>query len=989
MIYRIKMRQILLFIIFFPLVVYAQNSKIIDSLKLELKKADSDSLKIEINNQLFKNYYQYNPEASRKYYTEILSLADDSNNKKGMYKGYFAKAVYFTMLSRLDSALHYFKRAQNYAKKLDGDKPNIEALLAISHTYLWKNEFDSARSAGLMSLELSEKIHDSTKVAVNFKNLGEIYSMENNLDSATSFYLKAIRILESTGKGQSKLGDLYAAIGEVYMNLDELDKAQEFLNKSIAVFKKIHDKDGTMFASAMMGGLYFNKEEYNEAIETLLTVLKYYQSVGDPYRISETNRYLGLAYLNKSNYTEAEKYLSDAVDKGRQADEPINLAETLMAHGKLYLQKKSFSKAQKSFVEADGLYSDVGFLKGKLKSTQMLSQLYEKTKEYARSNAYLKAYTELKDSLNDVENASVVQELEAQYQNEKQQHQIDLLEAQNQLKEREKSRQRNIFISSIIVALIVIFLLYSLYRTNQRANKKLKELDALKSRFFANISHEFRTPLTLISGPVEDRLKLTGLDQEERAELEMVHRNSKQLLNLVDQLLDLSKIESGGLKLNIECGDLSNVIKTLSSSFEYPASQNDIDFNLNVPGSSQEEWFDRDVIRKIVTNLLSNAIKYTPERGHIDFSVRYENKKVIITCENSGKGIPEKDIDKIFDRFYQQNGEAGGVGIGLALLKELTELLHGNVSVSSIPNASTTFQVVLPIDKASFKGEDLMSGESQPVDFPEIDVTEYEEDDSNTQNDDTPLLLIVDDNIEVRMFVKNILKNDYRILEAENGSKGMDVAIEQVPDLIISDVMMPEINGVALCNTLKADERTSHIPIILLTAKAGEENELEGYETGADDYIIKPFNSEILKVRIEKLIELRKNLQKRFSQEIVLKPKELSITPADEKFLDKVQRILDDHLSNNDFTAESFSKEIGMSRMQLHRKLKALTGLSTNHFIRRQRINIAADLLSRSDINISEVGYMVGFNDPSYFAKCFKTHYGCTPSEYVDMESKK
>jgi len=359
--------------------------------------------------------------------------------------------------------------------------------------------------------------------------------------------------------------------------------------------------------------------------------------------------------------------------------------------------------------------------------------------------------------------------------------------------------------------------------------------------------------------------------------------------------------------------------------------------------------------------------------------------------------LSKEEQDKVFERFYQLNENKQGVGIGLALVKELVNLHKGKITVESIPNEWTTFKVIIPIHKEVFNEKEIedkvaiRSTDEEMINLEDLDetskvdmVTDTSKDSDSQQDLDNPILLIVDDNADIRTYMSTIFKDIYTILTAKNGQEGIDLAIAHIPDIIISDIMMPVKNGIELCNTIKVDERTSHIPIILLTAKAGEENEIEGIKTGADDYVTKPFNEELLQLRVEKLIEGRKKLQERYSQEVILKPKDIAITSVDEQFLQRLQKVLDDKLVESSFSIENFSQAVGMSRMQLHRKLKALTGLSATEFIRSQRLKLAAQLLKKSEINVSQVGYSVGFNDHAYFSKCFKEMYHCTPTEYAN-----
>lgn len=534
-----------------------------------------------------------------------------------------------------------------------------------------------------------------------------------------------------------------------------------------------------------------------------------------------------------------------------------------------------------------------------------------------------------------------------------------------------------IFFSSLF------YLYYALRLKQQLTNTKLKgikELDKTKSIFFANISHEFRTPLTLISGPIERQLSKPEISKSDKEEFNLILRNSKRLLNLVDQLLDLSKLESKKLKLNVSKGNLSHFLKELVSAFKHKALDKNINFSYKIKPLTAA-WFDKDIVEKIVTNLLTNAIKYTPKNGRIHIDVSIVESQVIIKVINNYNNLTNDDLSKLFKRFYQANKTSEGVGIGLALVKELTDIYHGSISVQTINKDDIQFIVMFPYEKEYFDTSEIYNVEPILNDDYTDESINLTQSKPNLKGD-LPLMLIVEDDADIRYFIKSIFKNDYKIFESKNGQEGIEKAFKTIPDIIISDVMMPLKNGFELCNILKEDEKTSHIPIILLTAKTGEENEIVGLNTGADDYITKPFSAKKLVVRVEKLIELRKRLRHRYQQDLIQLPKDIAITSTDEKFLNRVETLFKTHLTDPSFNAESFSKTIGMSRMQLHRKLIAITGLSTTAFIRSQRLKIAMQLLKASDATISEVAYTSGFNTVSYFIKCFKEIYGETPSEY-------
>lgn len=516
-------------------------------------------------------------------------------------------------------------------------------------------------------------------------------------------------------------------------------------------------------------------------------------------------------------------------------------------------------------------------------------------------------------------------------------------------------------------------------RLEHEETERLKKLDEFKTKLYTNISHEFRTPLTLISGPIENQLAKTKLSKEDKRELSLVKQNADRLVGLVDQMLDLSMIDSGQRKLTIKQGNLAILLKQLMSAFQYKAAEKNIAISSSIK-DLKNVWFDTDIIEKVVSNLLSNAIKYSPESSTIVFEASNQEGVLVLSVINQSDFVGKKDLSKLFQRFYQDNKLSEGVGVGLALVRELVTLSNGTIIANNIDDNKIQFTVSIPIDSSAFEDEVLVFDDQienkEPQISPQVESVERE----------NPLLLVVEDEADIRAFIISIFKNNYQVIEAENGKIGISKALKKMPDLIISDIMMPEIDGIQLCNTLKTNELTSHIPIILLTAKVGEENEIEGVKTGADAYVTKPFKSEKLKIRVEKLIENRRQLQKHFSKTLSIKP-ELSITSTESDFLKRLQTVLDEHITEPDFTSERFGKLMHMSRTQLHRKLKAISGMSASEFIRSQRLKLAIRLLEESDASISEIAYQVGFNTPSYFSKCFKEVYNCAPNEYLSNKA--
>jgi len=552
----------------------------------------------------------------------------------------------------------------------------------------------------------------------------------------------------------------------------------------------------------------------------------------------------------------------------------------------------------------------------------------------------------------------------------------------------------------IAYVLIVGGGVYAFYRYQLRTklehaeNQRLKELDSFKSRFFTNITHEFRTPLTVILGMTEKLRDSSGSSSGSSSgttatatatALDLIRRNGQNLLRLINQILDLAKLESGKLQLNLEKTDAIAFTKYMVESFHSFAASQKIQLHFLAETEMLEMDLDREKMQAVLSNLLSNAIKFTPENGHVYIHIGQimDNGKPFcqVKVRDTGIGIPEEKIGQIFDRFYQVDSSATraqeGTGIGLTLTKELIRLMGGEISVSSKKQVGTNFVVTIPITTNSQFVES--AAPAIPVPLPNKKTPRPA---PAIENMEKPLLLVVEDNDDVREYLIDCVRDQYQIAEAHNGQIGIEKAIELIPDLIVSDVMMPEKDGFQLCQTLKNDERTSHIPLVLLTAKADVSSRIEGLSRGADDYIAKPFDRTELEIRLRNLIENRRRLQSRYAS--------LPLPPAsndpdlklEDSFLLKIRTVVEAHLSDSDFEMPQLERALGMSRSQIFRKVKALTNQSPTLFIRSIRLYKAKELLQSSKLTIAEIAYEVGFTTPSYFSTAFLEEFGKNPSDF-------
>ncbi|MDJ1482734.1 two-component regulator propeller domain-containing protein [Cytophagaceae bacterium YF14B1] len=550
---------------------------------------------------------------------------------------------------------------------------------------------------------------------------------------------------------------------------------------------------------------------------------------------------------------------------------------------------------------------------------------------------------------------------------------------------------------AVALYLAILLVILGLIRQIVRIREKLKadiriqelkadsirQLEQVRTSFFTNVSHELRTPLTLIITPLE-KLLTEELPSPERLQhqFRLMNRHANRLLRLISQLLDLSKIESGSLRPQISQGNLYQHLENSIRSFEQLAESKQVQLKLQIDPTLRQAWYDADITEKIIFNLLSNALKYVPEGGLVSVEAAICENKLQLVVSDTGAGIAPDELPRIFERFYQ--GKASnplGTGVGLALTRELTELLGGTIFAFSTQGIGSQFVVTLPIVSTDFPSEWIASLPDEPPNQATQQLTPSAE--NFTGGSPKSILLIAEDDPDLRSYLADCFTDSYIVLQASDGQQALDLTLQHLPDLVITDWMMPGMEGPELCQYLKADEKTSHIPLVLLTARSSQSHQLSGVNAGADDYITKPFTAALLKSRVHNLIENRQRLRRAFSQEVWLRPSNVKVTSLDEVFLQRATALIEEHIDEPNFDAEQLQEGLNMSQMQLYRKLKSLTDLSARDFIRYIRIQRAAQLLKESQFTVSEVAYQVGFNDPGYFSRCFKKQFGKTPNEYA------
>ena len=540
-----------------------------------------------------------------------------------------------------------------------------------------------------------------------------------------------------------------------------------------------------------------------------------------------------------------------------------------------------------------------------------------------------------------------------------------------------------IVLFSIILLLLIGIMVY-IYRTILMKRRIEEEANKAKLQFFTNISHELRTPLTLIADPVNYIIHDDNLNSQQRSMLQIVQRNVLVLTQLVSEILDFRKVQNGKMELRLSDFNLTESMKQWIMLFSVSAQKKHIAISMDAPDTIMLRA-DQDKIERICYNLLSNALKYTSEGGEITLTAKEEDGRVMISVADNGCGISSDELPYIFDRFYQAKNAGRGTGIGLAIVKAFTELHHGEVSATSIEGKGSTFTIHIPVrqkgevtNQPTEKIEQLVepsSAEEVPNQARHIDelIQPYQT--------DKPEVLIIDDNIDIRTYLRSVLSEKYNVSEAADGKVGLELARKIVPDIVLSDIMMPVMDGLAFCQQLKTDKAISHIPVILLTARSLDEQRAEGYEHGADAYLSKPFSLRLLFSRIDNLIQSRKKLSKLFSNSDENDAFEKLSNETDKTFAVQLRKIIQDNLSDNEFNVERIGDEIGLSRVQLYRKVKALTGYSPVEMLRKARLTRARHLLQTTERTVSEVAYAVGFSTPSYFSKCYKDEFGESPKK--------
>jgi signal transduction histidine kinase/DNA-binding response OmpR family regulator len=917
-----------------------------------------------------------------------------NQNPQGLKSLYGAVVAYYMQLKNYREASVYFQKLLELAEKTQNINDLSNTYRTIGQFLIENSEnYEAAIDYQLKSIEFLNKIKDPNKGAYQNRYLliGNSYHKMGN-DSLAILYLK--KCLSITGESYyiHSHSDAYNLMGEIAEQKGDFNKAIAYYTKSTELPCRIHPYIGYHNRFINLGNVYLKLADLNKAIRFYEKSLELANKYNANTERAISYYYLGTVYQQTHDLTKAGKYFTTSLDFAKAGNDLTYHQKSAFALGNILMQQH--------------VYKDAG--------------------------KYLSLSNQLKDSLTSLQKVENISGLGFHLQLSKL---VDTIDREKQLSASRLKKQWQIVAFALIVLIslgIILFIVYKSYLRKKRDNlilveqkkkiehmnleitqisQQLHEADQYKLQFFTNISHELRTPLTLMTAPLDKLLKIiTNKDQREY--LELIQKNNSRLSRLINQLLSLRKIDEKSLRLELKNGNFIAFTKDIISLFQQNAQTNEVNLLFHSNVDDFYTLFDPDKMETVITNLLTNAFKHTSKGGRISVNVIIDNENDIhkkplsadrgiikIVVKDTGRGITVDDMDKIFNRFYSvqsdlinSDTDMGSSGIGLNLVKELVVLHKGSITVESEVGTGTTFIVHIPIDEKAY----LQDGNADFTLVPnsvhknlqvEGSVTCYELPSVSGLSD--YCILIVEDNTDLRTFLKREISEFARVITAGNGEEGYKKAEQEFPDIILTDVMMPVMDGVEMCRRLKTNVNTSHIPVLMLSAKASVEHQIEGLRTGADDYLSKPFNLDLLLVKINSVLKTREDLRKRYRNELSIMPAQMTVTNADENVLKRMLEVIEENISNPDLSANTFVTEIGMSRSVLYAKLKELTGQSVNEFVRTVKLKKASQVILQNRKTISEVAYMFGFNTPQYFTKCFKEEFGVPPKDFIMRHAEK
>ncbi len=848
-----------------------------------------------------------------------------------------------------------------------------------------RGEHEEAREAAEKAKEIAEEIGLLRIIARSNNNLAVYHGIKGNHVRSIEYFLEAYGQYEKLGS-RITLCNILLNIGHTFEMAGNQEKAIDYLRRSLKISREENNSYYEGWALVNIGVVHDRLNQRDSAIFYIQQSLQISED-NDYFRLRLTSLdNLGAQYSMLGDFERSADYLNTAYrladNSGQNARMPYitgNLAENYL-YMKQYDSALFFAGIHLKLAKEQNLMSEQQV------AYYTLAQVHDSLGDLRSANDALNNYIIIRDSLFNKDKSEQVEALRESYEASEREEEIIRLDEQRKA----ELFRRNTFAGTAGFLLLAGLLVYRNQRLKVRKNRELylkeQEVDQLKSRFYDNVTHEFRTPLTLILGPIE-MMREQEKDEHLIRHLDIMEQNANRLLELVNQMLELTRLESGKIRLQAAWGNVVPLVKGVVMSFESAVQLRHISLEVESEEEEINLYFDRVKLEQILINLVSNALKHVPDHGRIVTSLHKKEGHLELSVQDNGPGIPPEEIGQVFDRFFRATTPATerttGTGIGLALVRELAELHYGKIKIESPPDGGVRFVVSLPLGHDHLKEEEVID-QAPSASVPPQPVrgsVSFPDPAPDPETGDKPVLLVVEDNTDVMNYIVEVLREDFKILQAANGREGLDLSVESVPDLIISDVMMPVMDGFAFCEAVKNHVLTSHIPVILLTAKSQSADRIEGYNHQADDYLTKPFIPQELRVRVTNLITSRRKLREKFEQEMRLKPEKVQVESREQQFVHQLMDVMERELGHESFGVEQFAEEMNLSRSQLHRKLVAVTNQNPTRFIRHFRLVRARDLLESDAGTVSEIAYQVGFSSPSYFTKCFREEFGITPGD--------
>lgn len=858
----------------------------------------------------------------------------------------------------------------------------------------------------LNALEIAQKSNNIKGIISAYSTIGDyLRDIQHNHKLALQYYQRTLEMYQSKNIPWG-VAEAMLEIGLVYKEMNNDSLAIYYLEEAGKIIKPMEDDYTMARIQSAIGEIYLNSRDYKKALDLLLEAEQTITCRDCMFSLLHTIIIdLGQVYTELQEPSKAYAYFKQSFDIADSANDSQLRASSLICLADWFSERQNTAEAEKLYLRAGENARTSGSLNLQIISKRKLRDFYSEVGRFGPAYSYQMELARLEDSLqvrNETNNLARLENL-FELENLRMQKEVDRAVADAKIER--NVLLRNFFIAGFILMTFLGIYLFISFRRKKQDNKrlaeqkeqiekmseKMHEVDEMKLEFFTNISHELRTPLTLITGLAE-QLITTDTDRENlQNKLKTIHKNAARLHLLVNQILDIRKLDNGSSTIQLVKDDLVNYIAGVISNFNELAGRKEIELVFVSAMNKLIVNYDFDKLEKILSNLISNAINFCTEKDTVKVSLYTRSGtglQCILEVEDTGQGIPADQLKFIFQPFYQASNAQGGSGLGLALVRELVRVLNGQIDVESKLNKGTRITLRLPVETTEENQpvqevEDAAGGKAPAEKLSSVAIQQPVSE-RNGEIQDERWLLIVEDNQDLQDFITDIMSDEFKILNALDGENGAELAFKHIPDIIICDIMMPGMNGIELCEKLKNTPCTSHIPILMLTAKTDQESMLKSFRTGADDYIIKPFSATILKTRVKNLVDQRRKLMLKFSQQFMIAPAEIVLPDADKLFLEKIIRVIEENMAESTLDIDFLASEMNISRTQLYRKLKALTDLSGNQFIRTIRLKRAAQLLSGNQLSIAEVMQETGFSNYSHFNTCFREQFNKSPKEYSE-----